>query len=316
MKYILKIHASGKYTEIDLGKSQYDSFKRASEVLSNGLAMEGKYEILVSNYLEFEKEILDHTAQLMVRNLYDYEDFFHVRMSFNRKLVNLLTSARLYVDQLYRHVKAAIPGEQTVKEDVERLFSIEYDKKLEYRFMEALRNYVQHRGIPVHLIGLNSSSDNSGEERQLIYSIELASLKEDLQGDDDFKKSVLKEIPDEVDLKMATRVYIEGISKVHCAARKLVEQSLKESRSIIDNARASYQKVYLDESVVLYAICLEKNNVVDSVPLILDWDDIRLKLTKRNSELVNLRNRYVTGKVKAHNPVNSDDGKKSGGLTA
>ena len=127
----------------------------------------------------------------------------------------------------------------------------------------------------------------------------IASQKEYLQEDDNFNKKVLNEIPDRVDLKMATRVYIEGISKVHCAARKLVEQSLKESRSIIDNARASYKKVYPDEFVGLQAICLEKNNVVDSVPLILDWDDIRLKLTKRNSELVNLKNRYVTGKVKS-----------------
>jgi hypothetical protein len=165
--------------------------------------------------------------------------------------------------------------------------------------MEALRNYVQHRGIPVHWIKYNSSSDDSGEERQLIYSMELASLKEYLQEDDDFKKNVLSEIPDKIDLIMATRVYIEGISKVHCAARKLVEQSLKESRSIIDNAQASYQKIYRDKFVGLHAICLKKNKVEDSVPLLLDWDDVRLKLTKRNLELVNLRNRYVTGKVKS-----------------
>jgi len=299
MKYILKIHALGKYPEINLKKSQYDSIKRAREVLSNGLEMEAKYEILISNYLEFEKEILEHAAQSMVRKLYDYEDFFQARMSFNRRLVNLLTAARLYVDQLYRHVKAVIPDMPTVKVDIKTLFSKEYDKKLEYRFMEALRNYVQHRGIPVHWIKYNSSSDDSGEERQLIYSMELASLKEYLQEDDDFKKNVLSEIPDKIDLIMATRVYIEGISKVHCAARKLVEQSLKESRSIIDNAQASYQKIYRDKFVGLHAICLKKNKVEDSVPLLLDWDDVRLKLTKRNLELVNLRNRYVTGKVKS-----------------
>lgn len=176
MKYILKIHALEKYPEIDLEKSQYDSIKRAREVLSNGLAMEEKYEILISNYLEFEKEIFEHAAQLMVRSPYDYEDFFQVRMSFNRRLVNLLTAARLYVDQLYRHVKAAIPDMQNVKKNIESMFSKEYDKKLEYRFMEALRNYVQHRGIPVHWIEQNSSSDDSGEERQLIYSVELYNL--------------------------------------------------------------------------------------------------------------------------------------------
>lgn len=299
MKYILKINALGNFPEIALDKGKYDSIKRAREVLSNGLAMEEKYEILISNYLEFEKEILDQAAQSMIRSPYDYNDFFQVRVSLNIRLVNLLTAARLYIDQLHRHVRAAIPEVHTVKEDVKNLFSKEYDQKPEYRFMEALRNYVQHREIPVHWTQHNASSDDSGEERQLIYSIELRSQKEYLQEDDDFKKKVLEEIPEEVDLKMATRVYVECISRVHCGARKLVEQSLKESRSIIDSTRESYQKVYSEKFVGLHAICIEDNKVVDSIPLLLDWDDIRLKLTKRNSELVNLRNRYVTGRVKS-----------------
>ena len=49
----------------------------------------------------------------------------------------------------------------------------------------------------------------------------------------------------------------------------------------------------MKEIVGLHAICLDENKIVESVSLLLDWDDVRIKLSKRNSELANLRNRYV-----------------------
>lgn len=299
MKYLLKIHALGNFPEIEIDKNRYDSIYRAKEALSNGLAMEEKYEILISNYLEFEEQMLSYAAQSMIRRPYDYEDFFQVRMDFNIRLVNLLTAARLYKDQLHRHVRAIKPEIPTIKDDIKKLFSKEYDQNPEYRFIEELRNYVQHRGIPVHWTQHNVYSDDSGKERLLIYSMELASQKEYLKEDKDFKKKVLEELPEKVDLKIATRVYIESTSRVHCSARNLVEQTLKESRSIIECARDEYKKVYPEKFVGFSAICFDKNQVIDSKPLLLNWDDIRLKLTSRNSELVNLRNRYVIGRAKS-----------------
>ena len=91
----------------------------------------------------------------------------------------------------------------------------------------------------------NRYSDGSGKDRLLVYSMELASQKEFLKDDKNFKKKVLDELPDKVDLKIATRVYIESMSRVHCAARKLVENTLKESRSIIECAWENTKKYIL-----------------------------------------------------------------------
>lgn len=301
MKYILRIHAAGKHPEVDLDKASYERLKKARATLSHALAMEEEYDILISNYLEFEREMLDHALQSMIRRSGDYEDFFRVRMDFNRRLMNLLTAARLYVHQLHRHVAAIMPHSQNTKDVVARLFSAEYEDRPEYRFMEALRNYVQHRGLPVHLFQFNTRAEDSGNERLLIYSMEIASEREHLEEDDAFKKNVLDEIPEEVDLKVAARVYVEGISRVHVAARKLVERLVAEARSMIENALASYQKVLPESFVGLRAICLSNDRVVESVPLLLDWDDVRMRLCKRNSQLVNLRNRYVSGQIKDRN---------------
>ena len=294
MKYILSILASGKFPEVELGKNKYEAIKKASKMIFHGLAMEEKYQIFISNYLEFEKEILDYTVQRMIREPVPYDDYFHVKMGFNRRLINLLTAARLYVDQLHHHLRKCMPDNQNTKEEVTSLFSEEYDNSLEYRFMEALRNYVQHRGLPVHWVQFKGHANGSGKDRMLIFSFQLASQKESLKKDI-FKKKVLEEIPEKIDLKMATRVYVEGISRIHCAARRLVEQHLTEARSLFEDVIASYRQVFSEKFVGLFAICLKENKIIERVPLLLEWDDIRIKLSRRNQELINLRNSYVSG---------------------
>ena len=65
MRYVLTIHALGKYPEIELDRDKYESLKKSRGILSEAIAMEEKYEILISNYLEFEEEILKYAAQSM-----------------------------------------------------------------------------------------------------------------------------------------------------------------------------------------------------------------------------------------------------------
>lgn len=148
MKYLLRKSVLGVVPEIEIAEKQYAEYEQARNILSNAFAIEEKYEILISNYLDFEKEILNKSAQHMVREHLEYDEFFEVRLGLNIHLVNVLTAARMYVDQMGRHVRECLPGGPDTTQAVKDLFSKEYDEKKEYRFMEALRNYVQHRGIP------------------------------------------------------------------------------------------------------------------------------------------------------------------------
>lgn len=113
------------------------------------MAIEEKYELIISNYLELEKDSLSISSSNMLRRSYNYSDFFDVRSTFNRRIVNLLTSTKLYLDQIYQHVKVCnLDLANIIKQKTNK----EYDSVFEYRFMEALRNHVQHHGLAVHLI--------------------------------------------------------------------------------------------------------------------------------------------------------------------
>jgi hypothetical protein len=297
MKYILRKPILDEVPEIEISEEKYRSYRESKAILLNCLEIEEKYEILISNYLELEKSILDAIANNMVHHQIDYSDFFDTRLTLNIRVVNLLTSARLYVDQLHNHVKGCVPHLDDSETLVKKILSKEYDENPECRFMEALRNYVQHRGLPVHSTSRSSSWIDLGENGQLEYSLELASLKTILEEDGKFKKQILNQSSDNIDLKVATRSFIESLSKVHDTVRTIIQESVQNSRLNLEDAHSQYKKVYTGSLVGLCACIMNDQEIIETIPLLLDWDDVRIKLQQRNQKLINLKKWYVTGRV-------------------
>lgn len=298
MKYLLRKAVLDKVPKIEITAEEYAEFKKARNILSNALAIEEKYEIVIANYLSFEKQILDTTADYMLREHLDYSGFFEIRLGLNVCLVNLLTAAKLYVDQLNQNVRECIPNVADAEEIVKDFFSKEYDENKEYRFMEALRNYVQHRGIPVHWIQQGVGRTSMESDWHLEYHIELASQRSYLEEDRKFKKKVLAELDEKIDLKAATRSYVESISSIHMSARSMIAESVTLARELIEGAHHRYAAGYNESLVGLSACKWSDEKQVSAIPLLLDWDDIRVMLQKRNRKLTNLRKYYVTGRIK------------------
>ncbi|OMG67432.1 hypothetical protein AUR61_003685 [Stutzerimonas balearica] len=295
-QYFLKIAALGQYPKIEIDQARFELLKAARPVLTHALAIEEKYEIIISNYLELEREAANASVSDMVRNQMGYKDFFDVRMSLNTRLVNLLTAVRLYTDQLIGHICACFPPDENLKSELKAFFSAEYDDLFEYRFMEALRNYVQHSGIPVHTVS-SGSKWTDREDALLEYYLYFASQKKVLAQDGNFKKLVLNEMPDEVNLRAAVRVYIEAISRVHKKARDKIEGIADSSRRQFDKAIRDYMVLYEKEPVGLYAYEFRGEEKINEVLILTSWDDVRLELIRRNQELINLRKRYVTSQA-------------------
>lgn len=296
MRYFIGLRVVGT-PEIEIEETLFRSCKESKVVLGSCLSIEEKYEILISNYLELENQILQIATSNMVRGRIDYSVFFDLRLVLNMRVVNLLTSARLYVDQLYTDVRKCLPNHRDPKVDVKALLSEQYDNNPQYRFMEALRNYTQHQGLAVHWTSLPSRWTELGENGQLEYTLEFGTQREILSEDGNFKKQVLTEIPEQINLKLAVRSYIESMSNVHNSVRELISDSVLHARSVIDAAYDRYKCVY-DGSLI--GLSIYKNDGlknVEGVALVREWDDIRVQLQARNARLVNLNKRYATGKL-------------------
>lgn len=297
MKYLVTILTTGNNPELVINESKFEQLKKAKECLSEILSFEEKYELLLSNYMELEKECLLISAQKMVYEDNEYMNFFDIKLLFNQRIVNLLTTSRLYIDQLSQHIKAC-----NLNIDIKSFFSYEYDNNFEYRFMEALRNYVQHRGLAVHFTSIGSNWTSLDDDGEMQFKTRVYTKKDEVEKDSAFKKSVAKEMPDKVDIIYASRSYIESISKVHCNIRKILSDVAISSRQIVEEIIHEYEKTSNGKSIGLGIVCLENNGkydeILDKFYITLEWDNIRIKLERKNQSLVNLRKRFVSSSIK------------------
>jgi hypothetical protein len=123
-------------------------------------------------------------------------------------------------------------------------------------------------------------------------------LKEVLEANGEFKASVLNEMPKDVDLKAAVRRYVESLSHIHAWVRGYIDQRVSDARRAIEAAHATYQATGAENVLGLEAIALADDGITHktSVPLLLEWDDIRMRMIKRNAKLVNLSKRYASSR--------------------
>ncbi|WP_442960864.1 hypothetical protein [Pseudoalteromonas sp. SWYJZ98] len=296
LKYRLTINAAGRSPVLEIDEEKFNSIVTALNQLSAAMAIEEKYELLIGNYLDLEKEVLNVTAEDILYSSSEYSGFFDIRLACNKRIVNLLTSTKLYIDQIQQHTKICVPDSSS---KVKAFFSKEYDENFEYRFMEALRNYVQHRGLAVHATKHGSRWLPPEENRLMECGTKIFSHKSELENDKAFKKAVVNEMNGNVELISTTRKYVESINYVHIQIRGLIEESVKNSRELIEGVISSYEDSNNGHSLGLCATAYESGEPIDTiikrVQVFLDWDNVRIKLESKNRKLTNLSRRYVTG---------------------
>ena len=179
---------------IDITEKEYQAISISKNGLFESLYLEQKLDILVENYIEFEMELLASSTRKMVNCNQNYSWFQEEGNKINRRIVNLLSACRLYLDHSMHHLSNIYGKKSEHIESINKIMSEEYDSKLGYRVMEAMRNYVQHRGFPIHKWTYNSKRIEKQDKNQLLFTLTPFIKIQELQEDKKFKKSVLMEI--------------------------------------------------------------------------------------------------------------------------
>ena len=129
-------------------------------------------------------------------------------------------------------------------------------------------------------------------------SIQPFAEKRYLVTDGSFKQKVLYEMPEHVVLTLVIREYLQCIGDLHKLVRSHVTERVKEARQTIEGHLSAYAKESNGSIIGLAAFITDSQGRKESVPLLLDWDDVRIKLIARNSCMVALGRHVVTGRVK------------------
>ena len=291
-KFFIRSILLSETLEIPITEKEFEDLKEAAQKLVAGFELEELYDLIINNYRELEKEVISLAVDDMVLAKDESDDLFEIRFALNRRVVNLLTTAKMYLDQYIQRLNKFDCDISTVKSVCSNI----YDNFFEYRFMEALRNHAQHGGMTVHCVTLLHSpwDIQSGKKQKRAFSIAIYVRKLELEKNGHFKKRILSECPEKVNIISAARIYVSGIASLHKHVRELIERPLKDARSVFENAVARYEERRPGQRIGLQAACKKRGEIIDKVNIVFEADDTRKFLLKRNKTVENLSKYFVT----------------------
>jgi len=304
ISYKISIYAIGPHDSVAITQEHYEEIRRAHELIIFGVAIEEKLDLLVENYAELERELLDMAVQHCVFSGAIGELLSEARHRTNRRLINLLTAIRLYHDQTAHSLSSVYGKDSKILNDFRFSASKEYDGKLSYRALEAIRNHVQHASLPITAISFPMNTverDDSKEHPRPVTRIRYKVVPyigtESLEENPKFKKTVLEEIKrisnkkNDIEVMPMVREYISSIGRIHAHLRTLIKENLESAAKTINYFRSIAPEI----SEGLAAIQSNEQGLYTNHISLVDrpiqrWE----KLSSKNSSLERVDRSFVS----------------------
>lgn len=275
IKYIIYSKNITNGFQEELTQQQFEDLAKSKEILGEVFAKEKIYNIILINYYEFEKELFEITLEDEIFNS-DYSKFSEYISKTEQRILNLLSSITLYLDSFKDDLKGTQKYSTYLKDEfgdiVNYLNESRTDNK-QVEIMRLLRNHVQHNGLLITNFSLNGVNlSDELREQTLKFEIEKISIKAR-----DFKPENFEELDEKIDLKKVIRVYVDFISHVHQKFR----ESINEKTT---NARNKFEEIFekYSEHKFLYVAQKVDDEIKTELPILLNWDNIRLEMIKKN----------------------------------
>jgi hypothetical protein len=305
MRYTLKRRVLGVPDFIEISHDDFNQWKSAQRNLIAAFNIEQTFDLFLENYAEFARDCLDLSlrASLFSKD----EETLRPYREVNRRLMNLLSSGRLYTSQVPRELNSFRRGRSPHTDTFKRVFLNKAEKSFGYCVMEALRNYSQHFGFPVHALSVQYKREDVNPGSPLSVGLRLFLKVGRLQQDGKFTPGILAELTAKAnrdgifDLTPLVPEYIEKLCEVHESLRGLISTDIaswdKTILSVLDRARGTF-----GEDLSGLAVVVEEKDEEDYYYLDVEWVDIfgepidwRKQLEAKNRDFSNLAARYVTG---------------------
>jgi len=285
--YVTGASNEGNNIHIDLTKEEFELLVKAKKTLSLILNIEEKYDFVISNFFEFEHALLGMSLKHALYFDFSIQSAQEKMSIINLILMNILTSTRSYLDNIEKTALKLPEGRQQ-KKIVTSFREDEFNMHEEYRFVEYLRNYVQHSPSP-------SLSLNLSENIKIRVKIDC--FKDDEKSHQKHIKELLANAS-EINLVPFIRQYVQSISIIHGRFRDLIEEYVKEACDEIDALHHRHANKDGKRPIILIAHKISNGKSVDKIDLNLEWDDIRKQLQSKNCVLADLSTRIIISNCK------------------
>jgi len=232
-----------------LSASEYLNIKNSRLCEEFILEVEKSYELIVQNYIEFEKELFSIVLTNEI-NGKPQNQYPSIDSKINRMLLNLLTSTYLFSCK-FIEAKRDNSDISKIKANYKKHSNNVHNKSYEYAFMSFLRNMLNHGGsLPKEIIsgGMWSTywARSEGDDNFIIAETDMRFSILDINIKKDkikkklkkyLKSEVRKKIPNEFYLRRCIRIYISEISGILAKLRPEMSKLFIESCESISSLK-------------------------------------------------------------------------------
>jgi len=220
-----------------------------------------RYDMLAENYDELEAVFDELSRRFVNFGLRSWADLTVGRARANRRLVNFLSTARLLLDHT-DHDLCRVYGATSAQRDAyNEARRRQYDAKLGYRVLEELRNYSQHRAIPIHGISYGGELMSEDPDKRVLHTLKPTLATTQLRAEGKIKKAVIREleaIGPEVPLRPLLREYFTSLGAIHNQLRTIYLTDEDTWHATLRSVKAEFcSKVDCKDAMVSEAAALD-----------------------------------------------------------
>lgn len=281
----------------ELEEARFNAIRDARSTLLSAVSVEELFKLAVDNFEEWEVEILGQSQNMLIWKAASHVESMADRLRIDRRLANCLTAFRLYLDQTDHTVSRMFGNPSAQLTAVKRFKNKLYDDNFGYRFVEALRNYIQHCGLGVHIVKIGWQNEPGKKVSHNSYYVSPRFDANILQGAD-FKGKILGEIKalkKTIDLREPIREYISCLSELHSFIRETIQPKIQADRALYEAACSEFSKMdNLPISLVILYKFNELNEAEEEVQLVAEFLKVYDNLHPRNSNVGDLRRKFIS----------------------
>lgn len=275
MRYFIgKLHQSA---DMEVPETYFQRVMSAWLVVSTLQMLELKFHIVIQAYRSFESDLFSLGLDRFLGRKFDRSLVAEIYIRTNQQVLALLTAARAYHDQRPQDLARISAQGKPYREWADREFRRVFDASLDYRVMEALRNYAQHHQLPIDAFSFAGQRvETDVGISALRYTVDPKFNLKSLIENRKTRKKTSAEIEelglDWIDAKHAVRGYIEGLVEGHNGVRRIVRDEFFRSRVCIEQAVQDFIESSggKEDGRLVHAYAFDGNSILQEQYLGLD----------------------------------------------
>lgn len=300
--YLSEAFLGGQAFQINA--DQYVTLSQALTTVVSAMEIEELFQVFAQSFLRFEKDLLEVAFEYAFSDMQALGDevfFGNVRHRFNVNIITILTSYKSYDDHCNRILNSSITPPMAHEFNIRKRSEI-FDTHISYRICSALRDYAQHRALPLGGFSIggkaNIGRDSAGKKvkRDTGFTVSPWLNVSKLKSSSQCKAKLREELDnlgyDKIDMTWLIRSFVGAMYERHAALRAFLKPEIEAASERI-TAGYNLAKTVKNSEAKFLELCGDD----EKRPMKNDLAAIVLKAFKTYTSLKGAERSYVSSQI-------------------